>query len=87
MKKLGLIGGIGPESTIPYYREIVFGVQKRVGRPFFPNISSSSGPWKGMPPSGSGSSFLKEIEEALAYKVWFYETAEKAGTCVLSGKF
>lgn len=28
MKKLGLIGGIGPESTIPYYKKIVFGVQK-----------------------------------------------------------
>ncbi|MBS1484099.1 MAG: aspartate racemase, partial [Clostridium sp.] len=23
MKKLGLVGGMGPESTIPYYRGIV----------------------------------------------------------------
>ncbi len=30
MKKLGLIGGIGPESTIPYYRGIMYGVQSRV---------------------------------------------------------
>lgn len=26
MKKLGLIGGVGPESTVPYYKGIVFGV-------------------------------------------------------------
>ena len=26
MKKLGLIGGMGPESTIPYYHDIVHGV-------------------------------------------------------------
>ena len=36
MKKLGLIGGVGPESTIPYYRGIVYGVQKRLSRPVFP---------------------------------------------------
>lgn len=28
MRKLGLIGGMGPESTVPYYREIVYGVQR-----------------------------------------------------------
>jgi aspartate racemase len=38
MKKLGLIGGTGPESTVPYYKEIVFGVQKRVGKPYFPPL-------------------------------------------------
>ena len=38
MKKLGLIGGVGPESTIPYYRGIVYGVQKRVNTPFFPSL-------------------------------------------------
>lgn len=42
MKKLGLIGGTGPESTIPYYHGIVYGVQKRVGRPFFPNLTIES---------------------------------------------
>ena len=36
MRKLGLIGGIGPESTISYYHDILYGVQDRVGRPFFP---------------------------------------------------
>lgn len=38
MKKLGLVGGTGPESTIPYYRDIVYGVQKRLARPVFPPV-------------------------------------------------
>lgn len=36
MKKLGLIGGVGPETTVPYYREIIYGVQKKLNRPYFP---------------------------------------------------
>lgn len=40
MKKLGLIGGTGPESTIEYYRQIVYGVQKRTGN--FPNLTVES---------------------------------------------
>lgn len=36
MKKLGLIGGTGPESTIEYYRQIEYGVQKKTG--CFPNL-------------------------------------------------
>ncbi len=42
MKKLGLIGGMGPESTIPYYRDIVYGVQKQIGKDFFPNMAIES---------------------------------------------
>ena len=42
MKKLGLIGGIGPESTIEYYRSIEYGVQKKSGQNFFPNITIES---------------------------------------------
>lgn len=38
MKKLGLIGGVGPESTIPYYRGIIYGVQKELNNPFFPPL-------------------------------------------------
>ncbi|MFV5515930.1 aspartate/glutamate racemase family protein [Acinetobacter gerneri] len=38
MKKLGLIGGIGPESTILYYQKIVYGLQSKIGNKFFPNI-------------------------------------------------
>ncbi|MCD8066329.1 MAG: amino acid racemase [Oscillospiraceae bacterium] len=40
--KLGLIGGTGPESTVVYYREIVYGVQQRAGRAFFPNLTVES---------------------------------------------
>lgn len=40
MKKLGLVGGMGPESTIPYYHNIVYGVKDKVG--FFPNLSVES---------------------------------------------
>ena len=36
MKKIGLIGGIGPESTIMYYRELVYGVQEQLNKPVFP---------------------------------------------------
>lgn len=39
MKKLELIGGMGPESTIPYYHDIVYGVQNRIGKEFFPNLT------------------------------------------------
>ena len=42
MKKVGLVGGIGPESTICYYHDIVYGVQKEVRKDFFPDISIES---------------------------------------------
>lgn len=42
MKKLGLVGGMGPESTIPYYHGIVYGVQKRLGGDIFPMLSIES---------------------------------------------
>lgn len=40
MKKLGLVGGMGPESTIPYYHDIVYGVQKKAG--CFPALTIES---------------------------------------------
>lgn len=42
MKKLGLVGGMGVESTIPYYNDIVYGVQNKIGKKFFPNITIES---------------------------------------------
>lgn len=42
MKKLGLVGGMGPESTIPYYRDIVYGVQEVLSKPMFPALSIES---------------------------------------------
>ena len=42
MKKLGLIGGMGPESTIPYYHDIVYGVQETLGELVFPELTIES---------------------------------------------
>lgn len=42
MKKLGLIGGMGPESTIPYYHDIVYGVQERLKDSNFPLLTIES---------------------------------------------
>lgn len=42
MKKLGLMGGMGPESTIPYYHDIVYGVQEKIGKEYFPNLTIES---------------------------------------------
>lgn len=40
MKKLGLVGGMGPESTIPYYHDIVYGVQEKTKA--FPRLAIES---------------------------------------------
>ncbi len=42
MRKLGLIGGIGPESTVSYYRQIIAGVAARAGRDVLPRLSIES---------------------------------------------
>jgi len=42
MKKLGLVGGMGPESTLPYYSGIVYGVQKKLGHNEFPPLTIES---------------------------------------------
>ncbi|MCH5248125.1 MAG: amino acid racemase [Muribaculaceae bacterium] len=42
MKKLGLIGGTGPESTLIYYAGITRGVQRKLNRPIFPSLSIES---------------------------------------------
>ena len=42
MRKIGLIGGIGPESTMVYYRDIAYGVHSRMGANYFPNLTIES---------------------------------------------
>lgn len=42
MKKLGLIGGIGPESTLLYYEKLVYLLHDEVGPTFFPNLAIES---------------------------------------------
>ncbi len=38
MKKIGIIGGIGPESTLDYYRGIIDAFRERVGGMNYPDI-------------------------------------------------
>lgn len=42
MKKLGLIGGMGPESTVVYYQRICQEVCRRMGGSFFPELTIES---------------------------------------------
>lgn len=42
MKKLGLIGGIGPESTLLYYRKFVYEAHRLMGDTFFPELTIES---------------------------------------------
>ena len=42
MKKIGLIGGIGPESTLLYYKKLVYQLQREVGPTFFPHLAIES---------------------------------------------
>lgn len=36
MRKLGLVGGIGPESTVHYYKGIIQGFRERTGKDIYP---------------------------------------------------
>lgn len=42
MRKLGLIGGMSIESTIPYYHDIVYGVKKALGENKYPELTIES---------------------------------------------
>lgn len=42
LRKLGLVGGIGPESTVSYYRKIIHGVQAQAGKENLPHLSIES---------------------------------------------
>lgn len=42
MKKVGLVGGMGPLSTMPYYHDVVYGVRARTRDDFFPDLTIES---------------------------------------------
>lgn len=42
MKKAGLIGGVGPESSIEYYRLIIKRFQERLGTNDYPELLINS---------------------------------------------
>lgn len=54
MKKVGIIGGLGPASTLEYYKDIIERVRAIKGEEIYPEISLES---------ISLSEFLKSIEE------------------------
>lgn len=39
MKKLGILGGMGPESTLLYYKEIVYEYKKKDKNGYFPSLT------------------------------------------------
>jgi aspartate racemase len=42
MKKLGMVGGTGPESTLVYYRDVIEGVKARRGAESLPMLTVES---------------------------------------------
>lgn len=42
MKKLGLVGGMGPESTLLYYHDIMYGISKQCGEKLYPELTIES---------------------------------------------
>ncbi len=42
MKTIGIIGGIGPESTIEYYKYLIAGYQKEMKTNNYPSIIINS---------------------------------------------
>lgn len=42
VKRLGLVGGTGPESTVVYYRQLIAGVQERLGQEALPPVMIDS---------------------------------------------
>ena len=49
MKTLGIIGGIGPESTIQYYRSIIAAYRERVRDGSYPSVVINSIAAAGIP--------------------------------------
>lgn len=62
MKKLGLVGGIGPESTLDYYKGIIDGYQERTGSDHYPVMVIDSLP-----------GWSKDLHNVLAEQVMPFE--------------
>ncbi len=74
MKKLGLIGGVGPEATLQYYKEIEYGVMKRLGASVLPEITIESLSCFRMIPYGAAQDYDGMTE----YVLGAVRTLEKA---------
>jgi aspartate racemase len=62
MKTVGIIGGIGPESTVEYYRFIVEGYRKRTADGSYPSIIINSIDMKRMLDGIAGGRFGETVE-------------------------
>ena len=75
MKKLGLIGGVGPETTLKYYKEIEYGVMERLGENVLPRITIESLSCFRMIPLGAA----QDYEGMTDYIMGAVDVLEKAG--------
>lgn len=75
MKKLGLIGGVGPEATLQYYKEIEYGVMKKLGASVLPEITIESLSCFRMIPYGDA----QDYDGMEKYILGAIRTLEKAG--------
>jgi aspartate racemase len=78
MKTLGIIGGIGPESTIEYYRYVIEGYRARAGSDNYPHIIINSiSVWKFL-----GLMMANKLAEATDLLAAELENLERAGAKV-----
>lgn len=75
MKTLGIIGGIGPESTIVYYREIIAGYRAREANQNYPHLIINSISVQ----TFLGLMFAGQLTEATDYLAAEIERLERAG--------
>jgi aspartate racemase len=75
MKKVGIIGGIGPESTIQYYKFIIQQFRERLGTPDYPEIVIQSINMTKM----LNFVFNNELEGLVSYLKGEVETLQKTG--------
>ncbi len=75
MKKLGIIGGIGPESTIEYYRLIIRNYQRKLNTKEYPEMLIHSINMTGM----LRHVFAEELDQLVALLVEKVNVLEKAG--------
>lgn len=77
MKTLGIIGGLGPETTSRFYMELVFGC-KKINKSCYPNLIIDSIP---LPFNIEKDAITKGISQnkCLPYLIYSAERLEKAG--------
>ena len=75
MKKIGLIGGIGPESTIEYYRQIIKRFQQKLNTKDYPELIINSIKMTEM----LGYVFNNQLDKLVDFLAFRIEVLEKSG--------